>query len=219
MRANSSSGESSSLHLTSTSRTVASSPPAAREPPGSRWALRLAREVPRAAVGAFVDALYAVRLDALLVSRAAEAPSEWIALERRDVQRADGIVTISRTFSRGVLKGYGKTSRSRRRVPLSTRATDALDAIAPRLDSQLLFPGPRGKLIDLHNFRAREWNPRSKPPACHRDGSTTSGTRDQPLARRRTRLLRGNPCERASAWSTSPAATSSADPSTTRDGA
>ena len=86
-------------------------------------------------------------------------PSEWIALERRDVQRADSVVTISRTFARGVLKGYGKTSRSRRRVPLSTRAPDALDAIVPRLDSQLLFPGPRGNLIDLHNFRAREWKP------------------------------------------------------------
>ena len=44
-------------------------------------------------------------------------------------------------------------------MPLSTRATKALDAIVPRLDSQLLFPGPRGELIDLHNFRSREWLP------------------------------------------------------------
>jgi integrase len=68
-------------------------------------------------------------------------------------------VTVARTFSRGVLKGYGKTSRSRRRVPLSARADAALDAIVPRLDSPLLFPGPRGARIDLHNFRAREWMP------------------------------------------------------------
>lgn len=86
-------------------------------------------------------------------------PSEWCALERRDVLRAEGAVTVARTFSRGVLKGYGKTSRSRRRVPLSARADAALDAIVPRLDSPLLFPGPRGARIDLHNFRAREWMP------------------------------------------------------------
>ena len=38
-------------------------------------------------------------------------------LERRDVLRSERVVTVARTFSRGVLKGYGKTSRSRRRVP------------------------------------------------------------------------------------------------------
>jgi integrase len=68
-------------------------------------------------------------------------------------------VTVARTFSRGVLKGYGKTSRSRRRVQLSARAEAALDAIVPRLDSPLRFPGPRGARIDLHNFRPREWMP------------------------------------------------------------
>jgi integrase len=68
-------------------------------------------------------------------------------------------VTVARTFSRGVLKGYGKTSRSRRRVQLSAGAKAALDAIvpAPRLTAAL--PGPRGARIDLHNFRAREWIP------------------------------------------------------------
>lgn len=86
-------------------------------------------------------------------------PSEWVGLERRDVQRAEGVVTITRTFSRGVLRAYGKTSRFRRRVPLSARAGAALDPLVPRIDSALLFPGPRGRHIDLHNWRAREWKP------------------------------------------------------------
>ncbi len=29
----------------------------------------------------------------------------------------------------------------------------------PRLDSQLIFASPDGGLIDLHNWRAREWKP------------------------------------------------------------
>ena len=65
-------------------------------------------------------------------------------------------MTVARTFRRGVLKGYDRTSRSRRRVQLSAGAEAALDAIVPRLDSPLRFPGPRGARIDLHNFRARE---------------------------------------------------------------
>ena len=58
-------------------------------------------------------------------------------------------MTVARTFSRGVLKGYGKTSCSRRRVQLSAGAEAALDAIVPRLDSPLRFPGPREARIDL----------------------------------------------------------------------
>jgi integrase len=31
--------------------------------------------------------------------------------------------------------------------------------LPPRIDSPLLFPGHRGKPIDLHNFSNREWRP------------------------------------------------------------
>jgi integrase len=84
-------------------------------------------------------------------------PEEWRALSRRDV---DGeAVTVRRTFSGGELREYGKTSRSRRRVPLRARVLKALEALPPRLDTPLLFPALRGSYIQLHNWRSREWKP------------------------------------------------------------
>ncbi|MEJ7792364.1 MAG: site-specific integrase [Gaiellaceae bacterium] len=84
-------------------------------------------------------------------------PEEWIGLERRDIDRQTRTVSVQRVFSNARLKEFGKTDRSRRRVPLRKRVIEALDAIAPRLDTPLLFPGPRGGHLDLHNFRERHW--------------------------------------------------------------
>jgi hypothetical protein len=89
-----------------------------------------------------------------------------------------------------VLKGYGKTSRSRRHVQLSARAKAAFDAIVPRLDSPLRFPGPREARIDLQlpgtrmDARARGRGPPAQThlrPPPHRDLA---------LARGRPRLVR-----------------------------
>ena len=55
-------------------------------------------------------------------------PSEWLAIEWRDIDRDAGVVLVERTCAYGVTKSYGKTARSRRRVPLTTRALEALDA-------------------------------------------------------------------------------------------
>jgi integrase len=86
-------------------------------------------------------------------------PEEWQALERRDVDRRARVVNVLRTISSGEVTELAKTSGARRQVPLSRRALDALDALPPRLDTLLIFPSKRGKLMDLDHFRAREWAP------------------------------------------------------------
>jgi integrase len=86
-------------------------------------------------------------------------PEEWQALERRDIDRRAGILTVRRTVSSGEIVNLGKTTRSRRQVPLSGRARAALDAIPPRLDTPLVFPALRGGVLNLDNWRRRVWSP------------------------------------------------------------
>ena len=86
-------------------------------------------------------------------------PEEWQALERRDIDRQAGILNVRRTVSSGDVVELAKTSRSRRQVPLSARALAALDALPPRLDTPLLFPAQRGGVLNLDNWRSREWSP------------------------------------------------------------
>jgi len=57
-------------------------------------------------------------------------PEEWSALERKDIDRTLGCVNVRRTVSSGEVVELGKTSRSRRQVPLSPRALAALAALA-----------------------------------------------------------------------------------------
>ena len=70
-----------------------------------------------------------------------------------------GIITVRRTVSSGEVVELAKTSRSRRQVPLSPRAVEALEEMPARLDTPLLFPAERGGLLNLDNFRSREWAP------------------------------------------------------------
>jgi integrase len=85
--------------------------------------------------------------------------NEWVALERRDVDRAGCAVTVQRRYADGVLTGYPKTERSRRRVPLTQRALAALERIPPRVDTPLQFPAARGGYVGLDTWRNREWYP------------------------------------------------------------
>ena len=57
------------------------------------------------------------------------------------------------------MKPYGKTARSRHRVPLTPRALDAVEEVPPRLDTRLVFPAVRGGYVGLDSWRSREWYP------------------------------------------------------------
>ena len=86
-------------------------------------------------------------------------PEEWMALERRDVDRAGGLIHVRCTVSDGQVVELGKTTRSRRQVPLSRRAVAALDRLPSRFDPPLLCSAPERGLLNLDNFRRREWDP------------------------------------------------------------
>jgi integrase len=106
-------------------------------------------------------------------------PAEWIAFEKRDIDREGRVAYIRRSFTKGVLK-VPKTEASLRAVPLQARALDALDRLTEN-DSPLLFPGERGSYLDVHHFRPFQWRRRSSPPASIRcEGSTISGTPSPP---------------------------------------
>jgi integrase len=80
------------------------------------------------------------------------SPAEWIALEKRDVDRKERVVYLRRSFTRGELK-IPKTEASTRAVPLQARAFDALDRTKDGTSSPLLFPGERGGYLGIHHFR------------------------------------------------------------------
>jgi integrase len=69
-------------------------------------------------------------------------PAEWIALEKRDVDRDERVVYVRRSFTKRELKRL-----------------DALDRIEGGDRSPLLFPGERGGYLDIHNFRPFQWRP------------------------------------------------------------
>ncbi len=85
-------------------------------------------------------------------------PGEWIALERRDIDREARVVYVRRALRNGRLKST-KTEGSIRAVPLQAIALAALDQLRTDTGCELLFPSPRGGYFDLHNFRNRHWRP------------------------------------------------------------
>jgi integrase len=108
-------------------------------------------------VSAEMDARYAA-IPIVLVGTGLR-PEELWPLERRHLDLDEGVLSVERVYSGGVLKDCRKSSRQRRRVPLRQRVRDALRAIPPRIDTKLLFPAARGGLIDIEKFRHREWAP------------------------------------------------------------
>jgi len=66
---------------------------------------------------------------------------------------------VQRRVAHGVVTDYPKTVRSRRRVPLTDRAWQAIEALPPRVDTPILFPAARGRHLDLDTWRTRLWYP------------------------------------------------------------
>jgi integrase len=84
-------------------------------------------------------------------------PSELFALERRDIDRALGVVYVRRAFANGRVK-HTKTRLSNRAVPLQAIALEALDRL-PRSENPVLFSNSRGGRIDFRSFGRRHWKP------------------------------------------------------------
>jgi hypothetical protein len=89
-------------------------------------------------------------------------PEEWQVLERADVDRRARAVNVQRTLSNGEVVELAKTDRSRRQVPLSRRAAAAYDATPARLGTRLLYAAAEGGILNLDNFRSRQWAPALK---------------------------------------------------------
>jgi integrase len=101
----------------------------------------------------------------IIVAGTGLRPEEWIALERRDVDKPNGVLRLRRVYVDGRTREYGKTPESIPRVvPLTARVLAALDQLPARIgpDPQLLFPGKRGGYLDLHGFRRDNWSPAVK---------------------------------------------------------
>jgi integrase len=96
--------------------------------------------------------------------------NEWAASERRDIDRTGKrpAILVQRRVSDGNVTPYPKTSR--RRVPLTARALDAVEALPPRIDTKLLFPAPMGGHVGLDTWRTREWYPALEAAAIRRRG-------------------------------------------------
>jgi integrase len=122
------------------------------------------REVPAFANVAELEAVAAelsaeYRAVPILAGLTGLRPEEWLALERGDVDRDNGLVHVRCVFTDGTLKQYGKQAGSLRAVPLPARAVQALADHPARLDTRLVFPGARGGHLCLNKWRRDTWTP------------------------------------------------------------
>jgi integrase len=74
------------------------------------------------------------------------------ALEWRDVDRAAGVLRVNRTVqAEKIAEANAKTQGALRAVELTDLALEALDSLpTPLRRDQLIFPGKRGGILDVH---------------------------------------------------------------------
>lgn len=85
-------------------------------------------------------------------------PEELFGLDWPDVDLKARVLTVRRVFVKNVLKPYGKTEGSRRRVPLRARVVEALEAL-PGDRRGSVFQGALGARVSLSNWSRRSWKP------------------------------------------------------------
>ena len=130
---------------------------AGRNPQPSPRPVRAFTAAELAAIADELSAMY--RPLPLFAAATGLRPEEWAALGRTEVDRGARVLTVARTLSGGQIVDLGKTSGSLRRclcrAGRSTRWTACRRGWTPRL----LFPAKGGGLMNLDNFRRREWGP------------------------------------------------------------
>lgn len=82
---------------------------------------------------------------------------EIAALRWTHVDLDEGSVTVTGSMQRNGIVKAPKTAAGRRKVRLTRRTIEALDALARR--EMLVFPSPSGGPLSYHNWRRRVWVP------------------------------------------------------------
>lgn len=97
----------------------------------------------------------------MLLAGAGLRLEEFLGLHRSDI--SGNMLHVRRVYSSGRVRELGpdgaKTRRQRRNVPLRANVRAALAAMAPRIDTPILFPAPEGGHLRSENFRTRVWEP------------------------------------------------------------
>ena len=122
--------------------------------------------------------------------------NEWVALERRDVDKTAQVVTVQRRFADGVLTAFPKTERSRRQRAADRAGARRIRAATGAALDEARVPGSQGRLhLDSTTGAPASGTTRSTPPGSSAAARTTCATRSRPrrsLRASRSSSLRGS---------------------------